>query len=753
MWRSTFCERECGPTAESAKSIRQGFGVQVLASLAKWVGCITAVATLLSSLPATDTVDDVVTTSYHLTARPWKPLKIPREQYLDAIEGECRFTAKHQDASGAVIDPFLKREHQYATPYFAYAVGTLVAAGRARDLLPSGVKAMEHATACFNGGLDSIPDKHGNFFIPVLTEALEVYRGHVAEAQWNTWRERMKKPLREVVSGAVNNWETYAMKGEWARERAGLVTRADAIKAIEADWRLRQHARIAPAPWFLYHDRTSDPDTLSVEAVGRGNLLALAGLGYDGPSGAEIRTLAEQGTRFSLLLQDPSGQVPANGRTDDHVWVDVGYQLAFEVMAERMRTQHDSWLAGQFRRASLLSFQSIGRWRRTDGPWSGSFYISKNHFDPSLRVGYQDASQYSNYNGSLMFHLSEAYRARTAAIDEEPAPAEIGGYAFALERAFSSVMANAGGFQMQANLRGQIAESSGNFWTPLGVVRFARTGWETRLGPSDGALTAAGGVSFAPTFSENGHWLRLSSLSARYEGEWSVQFAHPLLVRCAITYHPRQGKNGPSFRDEFVLTPDGVLSTIVKTSSGEQAWGVTWPLLENDGTPLPRFHTEGVEAVGYPESGDRENFVALDTGSQLTPETTLRGAYGDLRAIRVTVPDKANHTFVYPANATDPSADSLRHSFATTPDGFRTLLGRVSGSIYVGRTSAGGVGDGVDLAGHGKPDVKFSERCGFLLQLRQGKVVSAEADREVDGEIQGKKVHLSRYKPVWLSRN
>src|SRR4051812_29698544 len=72
----------------------------------------------------------VVKTNYHLTARPWKPLAISKSQYLDAIEGVCRFTIRHQNAEGAIIDPFLQREHQYATPYFAYAVGTLVHAGR-----------------------------------------------------------------------------------------------------------------------------------------------------------------------------------------------------------------------------------------------------------------------------------------------------------------------------------------------------------------------------------------------------------------------------------------------------------------------------------------------------------------------------------------------------------------------------------------------------------------------------------------------
>ena len=406
------------------------------------------------------------------------------------VEGECRFSIRFQNAEGAIIDPFIKREHQYATPYFAYAVGALIAEGRALDLLPYGVKAMEHSTANFGAGVKAIPDEHGEFFIPVLTGALKLYAGHVPEQTMRRWRERMKKPLRDVVRGTTNNWETYPMKGEWMRVQDGLAGRDQAVAFIEEAWRNRHRARIAPAPWNVYHDRTSDPDTLSVEAVGRGNLLALASLGYDGPSGAEIRKLVEAGTELTMYLQDPSGQTPANGRTDDHVWVDVGYQLGFEVMAENTLKRGDARLAGQYRHAAMLAFQSIGRWRRSDGQWAGSHYVTKNHFDPALRVGYQPASEYSNYNGSLMYHLAEAAHARAHEIPEQPSPTEIGGYTVAMDAEFASVFANAGGFQMQANLRGQSPVTHANRWTPLGVVRFARSGWDTRLGPSDGALTA-----------------------------------------------------------------------------------------------------------------------------------------------------------------------------------------------------------------------------------------------------------------------
>src|SRR4051812_47575212 len=69
--------------------------------------------------------------AFHITARPWAPLNVSREQYLDSIEGVARFMSHHLGDDGEVFDPLLKREHQYSTPYFAFAVGTLAHAGRA----------------------------------------------------------------------------------------------------------------------------------------------------------------------------------------------------------------------------------------------------------------------------------------------------------------------------------------------------------------------------------------------------------------------------------------------------------------------------------------------------------------------------------------------------------------------------------------------------------------------------------------------
>ncbi len=650
---------------------------------APWAASFALPLFLLARVEAQDLPETLPQLSFHLTAHPWTPLKIARDQYLDAIEGVCRFTIQHQDAHGAVIDPFLHREHQYSTPYFAFAVGTLVQAGRALDLLENGIRAMDHATECFAKGDAGIPDAHGEFFLAALPEAVELYRGHVPAEKIAFWQARLHTPREQLVKGGLNNWRTYAMKGEWLRAKFGLAGHDDAVAFIEESWlHGQQRERIGGDKWNLYQDHTTNPEPHAVEAVGRGNLLALIESGYDGPSSAEMKKIVERGTATTLLLQDPSGQCPPNGRTDDHVFNDVLYQLGFEVMAERAQPAGDHRAAGQYRHAAMLSFQSIARWRRSDPPWTGSYYVTKNHLDPAQRVGYQPASNYGNYNGAVMMHLAEAWLARRTEITEQPAPTEIGGYALAMDGKFASAVANAGGMQMFAALRADTSKVYDIYWTALGVERFARVNWDSRLGPSDGEreTKTTHGVTFAPTWMEDGRWIHMADVPERYRGKFSVQFVHPLLVRCAIDYAPYKGA-GPSFRQDFVLTPDGVLITTRSKDAGE--FGVTWPLMENDGDALHVKIAGNLATTTYADHRDEQCFLSPTIGTAVAEtDAKVLSTYGWLLPVRSPAAAGLNQTLVYPRNPTDPSAESVRDSLRITDDGFQSSLGSVHGTLW-----------------------------------------------------------------------
>ncbi|MEX2402026.1 MAG: hypothetical protein WD423_14730 [Rhodothermales bacterium] len=757
------------------QSIRCLIVVILTWALTALAGRPSAAQTAVPIHPTEDAPATLPELPFHLTARPWQPLDISAEAYLDALEGACTVVAQHQDERGAIIDPYLDREHQYSTPYFAIAVGALLDADRGEALHEPGIRAMEHATARFAEGSEGIPDAHGEFFIAALTEALHLYEDEVDAATYDRWHERLETPLGTIMrdfTGRINNWRTYAMKGEWMRAQAGLVDRQEAYEIIEREWNEKtQRTRILTDKWNLYQDWSSDPQSHAVEAVGRGNLIGLIAHGYDGPSAEEIDVAIRRGTRTSLLLQAPDGQAPTNGRTDNHVFNDVLYQLAFEVFAEQALAEGDTYLAGQYRRAALMAFDSIQRWVRDDEPWAGSFYLTKNRFEPGDRVGYQPASQWGNYTGAVIMHLAEAYLARQSDIEEQPTPTEIGGYAFSTDARFSTFFANAGGMQIQANLRGASVPKYGISWTPLGVVRFVRADWDGRLGPSDGehdrdagealsfsrgagetadAYRAGSGVTFGPTWREHDRWVRIADLHTHYRATPEVHFVHPLLVRFSLTYSYVTGRGGPYFRQDFVVTPDGVLSRLV--SPQDDPFALTVPILEDDGRALDVSIGDHIASTRYAPGEDQQNFIGLNADARMLDEApSIQSSYGWLKPVRYESADRAKEVFVYPRSPDDPSAADVRESFQIDGDDFSSILGRVEGTMYVGRTSAGGEGDRIDLDGDGSADVSFSASCRFVLQLRDGVVTAVESDRAVTMELDGESYQLSAHTPVDLT--
>jgi hypothetical protein len=713
--------------------------------------------------------------AFHLRQSTWEETDVAREDLLEVIEAACAVMAAQQDSSGAIIDPYLQREHQYSTPYFAFAVGVLLDAGVGSDLKEAGIMAMEHSTLNFSKGTKSIPDEHGEFFISPLTHALDSYKNHIPEQQYEEWKRRMETPLRAVLQnfdGRINNWRTYAMKGEWSRAKKGLAEKSYATEFIEKAWnQYSQRIRIVNDRWNLYQDWSSDPQSLAVEAVGRGNLIGLAMEGYDGPSSAEILTAVKNGTHTSLFMQAPDGQAPPNGRTDNHIFNDVLYQLAFETMAEEAWKQGNVRLAGQYRRAANLAFKSILRWQRSDTPWKGSFFITKNHFEPGDRIGYQPASQWGNYTGAIVQHLAEAYLTRQSDIPEVPSPAEIGGYAFETDDRFGAFFANAAGFQVMVNLRGASVPKYGLSWTPLGAVRLIREGWDGRLGPADGEhdlkrgntfdlITSSGdrvdryrpqsGVSFGPEWMERGHWVRLADLPANYQGEAEVHFVHPLLVRFTIHYSYVTGRGGPFFSQEFILTPT-MLVTRLK-SAQNIPFGLTVPLLENDGRPLLTQITDDMAFTGYSDRGDRQYFIGLNEDLRIdTTARSIQSTYGWLKPLRFETNETSTDLLVYPKKPGELDATALRQGFRWTENGFETPLGRVGAFHYIGDKLAGGKGKSMDLDGDGTAEVVFDKPCLFILQLEQGIVQAVETDREVVLQYGGKSFQLSGYRPLQIN--
>jgi hypothetical protein len=685
---------------------------------------------------------------YHLTARPWQALNISKDDYLIKVEETAREIVKFQNAEGAIIDPYANLEIQYSTPYFANAVGTLLSAGRAADLLEKGIAAMNSATADIAGGASAIPNGHGEFFLAPLSAAISLYAPYVSDIQLKSWKNRMAKPIADIIRGSPHNWRTYAMKGEWNLAKNGYINKDTAISWLENSWNKTQKKRITNNSFNFYHDGSGDPDTWAYESVARSNLAAMIAEGYDGPSTNEISDLLKKGTQYSLLLQDPTGQAAAGGRSGNHTWNDILLASGYETMAEIVNREGNTQLAGQYRRAAALSFRSIERWRRSDGTYS----VTKNHFNPEDRIRYANYSFFANYNGNIMYHMAENYLRHQTNIPEQPAPNEIGGYTIVSDPALATAAANAGGMHMEVSLRGSAGINHELYWTTLGAVRFARTGWDSRLGPSDGVRETVSklGVSFAPTFLEKGTWVRLASMPERYEVFFSTQFTHPLLVRCRVEYKPKQGQTGPSFTNDFIITPDGILSTV---TSAADNYGITWPVLTFDGTTsLNTSLSSYIASTSFPGETDQQNFIALHSSPAISaPDEVRRSSYGDLRPVRMVSGTDRNITFIYPRNAEDPLAEDVRKSYTRSGNDFSTVLARVKGDTYAGRTSAGGVGKSIDINNDDSADAVFNISTGFVMQLENGKIIKIETDRDVTAVIHGQTINIEAYSPAIIN--
>lgn len=91
----------------------------------------------------------------------------------------------------------------------------------------------------------------------------------------------------------------------------------EAVAFIEKAWlEQTQRARIQSDRHHLYQDWSSDPQSLAVEAVGRGNLLSLVLEGYNGPSSEKMAKAVRTEPMPPCFYRHPMYRLqPMEGRT------------------------------------------------------------------------------------------------------------------------------------------------------------------------------------------------------------------------------------------------------------------------------------------------------------------------------------------------------------------------------------------------------------------------------------------------------
>lgn len=606
-----------------------------------------------------------------------------RTEYLDTVERLVRWLHRYQDDQGAVIDPTVKQEYQYTTPYYCFALYTCRAAGRCADLGDSFERAMDHCTEQVAQGSAAIPDQHGEFFLASLGELMWLIRSHPEESEWidpdhlGEWRQRLSVPVEKVIEGIgdkLNNHRTYAMKGEYYRGKAGLIPATDADAFIRDAWETRGikfRLNDASGAYLFFEDWNSEPQSQAVSMVGMANLLPIAYSDGTPLLTDARRTQAVWGARYFV---DPTGQCPPNGRTDNHVFNDALFCAAFEWF-------HGAYAGDPARRDTAAAcgalatqaYRGMRRWLRDDPPYDGIFSITKNHFDPADRVGYQPASQVSNYTAALAMLLAEAWWSRPEGAAEQayvPVEGRVGAVAGA--QPF-----NARGTHAIVNLAGDSVPKYGIYWTPLGVVRLARAGWDSRLGPSDGQYDgkARTGLSLAPTWQAGLAWVHLAEMAANYRG-FTAAAEDSEEDTLEVVYAPVTGAGGPMFGVALRAVTGGILLRFRSPSA--TPFAVSLPILADDGRALVVTQTKRSVSVRYPEGlsdGSEQHFIVLNRDATVEKtETRVLSSYGWLEEYRARAGegDKEIAVFAYMRRKDEPELKEIAARIESNLDAMAT---------------------------------------------------------------------------------
>jgi hypothetical protein len=533
-----------------------------------------------------------------------------RSNYLSTIDRIARHFAPHQDARGAIIDPYERAEKQYSTPAFALAGAALLSA-RQQGTVPLTAVARAMAFACASLAEGKAADGHADFYTVLLMHADRLLAPLVPESVSTAWRRDLARIVpekiyrRQPTDATTNNWNLVAVAGEWMRTKTGF---GDSLPWIEAS--LDRQLELF-TPWGMYRDPN---DPMAYDHFARLWVLDLLDEGYRGRHAAALEELVERGAWTSLFLQSPWGELPCGGRSAHHQWNEAEQAVTFESWASRFVKRGDLAAAGACKWAASRSLTSMIRWHRP----SGALWIVKNRMDPAARHGYESYSFLSQYNLLAAAMLAIAWTRADDGIAAAPCPAIVGGFAFALQPAFHKVFANVPEFYLEIDTGADL------HYDPTGLLRLHRFGVPPET-LSDGVSAAATyqlpskptrSMALGPEWRDRaGAWHALAGHGRDdlEPAEFTLLSASTTRVEIRLSYRGRLRGGATAIAEHVVVTPERV--EIEHRVDGDvDTVRQCWPMLATDGAK-PSVITVAGKTASVTRDSRRFRFEALTDGA------------------------------------------------------------------------------------------------------------------------------------------
>lgn len=317
--------------------------------------------------------------------------------YDYVIKNVVDYYRDYLSSDGAIVDPDLNKEHQYATPSFALACSSLIHIDN--EYLSLSLKSLE--LSIHNLAMRDCPNKHEDFFPYLISKTLLNIKDHISISRYETLVSSLNSinpyaVYRSPIGGSDKsgqNWNMLASAGEVIlkstinKQDYAFIDNSLALQSRHFD-----HEKGVYAEGPIIYDLKAR--TLWSDAL----------LYYKGVFQKEMSSFLELGALNSLSIQSPNGYLIPGGRSGNHIWGEALQCLLFEIYACHYSSMNEYELSGIFHAGAKLSLDAICKNLNENG----DLFVTKNKFSSSMRQGYESYTSRSHYNLFAVSLLSVA---------------------------------------------------------------------------------------------------------------------------------------------------------------------------------------------------------------------------------------------------------------------------------------------------------------------------------------------------------
>lgn len=475
----------------------------------------------------------------------------------------------------------------------ASVLGILISKGMKQEYYSLWMKLMD---MCCNQ-LHMIKDGN-DFAVREIMSCIIETKGLVSTEKTDEWLSLIKKinykenygVYAKSVDDMAHNIAVYNMAGEYLRQIYGMCDTEDYFN-IQIPCQLKM---------FDKNGMYMDPGCpMLYDLATRVQFSLLLFYGYNGKYRKQLDDNLRKGAMMSLMMQSACYEIPYGGRSNQMVFNEAYQCACFEYEAARYKKEGELELAGQFKQAARLSYESmLGMILKKPAKHV------KNGFSWNSLFGCEWYAYYDKYMITMGSFAYLAYIFCDETVEEKTCPAQKGGYVVNTSDAFHRTFANACGYSIQIDTKAD----KGYDATGLGRIHKIGVPSETVLScpfpktpkyliqdvlmtkmPDRSEISRfekenPGFLSITPVlFSKEGWCIRLCDFYENIESEMDVFKQQENSVEFEVTYKSECFTGFTYIKERYTLDEEGVHVCFSCDTDKTYALGYEVPVIKTDG--------------------------------------------------------------------------------------------------------------------------------------------------------------------------